>query len=534
MYEKEKSKLILPSRLSGLKKEAMILPFLYWVCVPASDSSITPSASGVSAPTVHTIHEIRASPDACSEEEHVPTSAHEFPQPIIVGAATAQPDHHEVIVLHEPATETSAPSAPDEPSTETSAPSTPECQCPCCTNVHVPNQPKDLRNSGTQQSHASKDRKDGKTYTRTIQQAWYGRFPWITVCTSSFRIYCYVCRSAMKHELVTFTKHQQSTFVKDGFSNLKKALQRFQEHEHSEMHKEASLKLAAKSSKVDVAAQISQEHDKQAKEHREMLLKVLRCIRYLTRQGLAMRGHREDSESFEGNLYQLLLLQAVDSPRFGQWPKKRDYISPEITNKLVVLMGQSVLRDFLAKIRSCQFFSIIADEATDISHNEQMCLAVRWVDEEYQINESALGLFQLPDTKGLTIFSAIKDLLVRCNLPMGKCIGQAYDGAGNMSGIRNGVQALVKKECGNCLYVHCFAHSLNLCVQDAATQSEPLRNCLSFIFNLVQLIKFSPKRLHLFESLRKEAMVTATTEVASTPSLRTLCPTRWTVRHAAI
>ena len=80
----------------------MILPFLYWVCVPASDSSTTPSASGVSAPTVHTIHEIRASPDACSEEEHVPTSAHEFPQPIIVGAATAQPDHHEVIVLDEP------------------------------------------------------------------------------------------------------------------------------------------------------------------------------------------------------------------------------------------------------------------------------------------------------------------------------------------------------------------------------------------------------------------------------------------------
>ena len=217
MHEKEKSKLILPFRLSRLKKEAIILPFLYWVCVPASDSSTKPGASGVNAPTVHTIDETRASPDACSEEEHVPTSAHEFPQPIIVGAATAQPDHHEVIVLDERSTETSAPSAPDEPSTETSAPSTPECQCPCCTNVHVPNQPKDLRNCGTQQSHASKDTKDGKTYTRTIQQAWYGRFPWITVCTSSFQIYCHVCRSAMKHELVTFTKHQQSTFVKDGF-----------------------------------------------------------------------------------------------------------------------------------------------------------------------------------------------------------------------------------------------------------------------------------------------------------------------------
>ena len=102
--------------------------------------------------------------------------------------------------------------------------------------------------------------------------------------------------------MVTFTKHQQSTFVKDGFVNLKKALQRFQEHEKSEMHKEATLKLAAKSSAVDVAAQISSEHNAKAKEHREMLLKVLHALRYLTRQGLALRGHREDSESFEGNL----------------------------------------------------------------------------------------------------------------------------------------------------------------------------------------------------------------------------------------
>ena len=159
-----------------------------------------------------------------------------------------------------------------------------------------------------------------------------------------------------------------------------------------------------------------------------MLLKVLRCIHYLTRQGLASRGHREDSESFDGNLYQLFLLQAVDSPRFGQWLKKRDYISPEITNELVVLMGQSVLRDILAEIRSCQFFSIIADEATDISHNEQMCLAVRWVDEECQINESALGLFQLPDTKGLTIFQLSKISLSGATCPWANVLARRMMG----------------------------------------------------------------------------------------------------------
>ena len=69
-----------------------------------------------------------------------------------------------------------------------------------------------------------------------------------------------------------------------------------------------------------------------------------------------------------------------------------------------------------------------------------------------------------------------------------------------MSGIRNGVQAIVKKESEDCLYIHCFAHSLNLCVQEVAQKVDLMRNTMEFIANLVQLIKFSPKRSSLFSS----------------------------------
>lgn len=34
-----------------------------------------------------------------------------------------------------------------------------------------------------------------------------------------------------------------------------------------------------------------------------------------------------------------------------------------------------------------------------------------------------------------------------------------------MSGVRNGVQALIKQDEKRAFYVHCLAHSLNLCVQ---------------------------------------------------------------------
>lgn len=397
------------------------------------------------------------------------------------------------------------------------------CMCPCCSNFDVANQPTDLERSKT--VHGSQQ--------RAIQTSWYTKHPWITVCTCTYKIFCRVCCSAQCHNLITFSRHGNVAFVHGGFCNWKKALQRFITHEKSEMHREAVMKLAVKSSGIDVSAQLSKQFEVEKKNNRAMFLKLLESIRYLARQGLPFRGHHEDSISLEGNLYQLLLLQAKDCPTLGTWLKRRDYLSPQIVNEIIAICGNMVLRELLREIRDAEYFALIADEATDISHNEQMCIAVRWVDSRYTIHEAALGLVQLPDTRALTLFKVIKDVLIRCSLSISSCVGQAYDGAANMSGARNGVQALMKRECESCLYVHCFAHSLNLCVQEVTRKCDLLQNCMDFIYHLVQLIKFSPKRLNLFESVRKE-IVLLDSEESLTPSLRPLCPTRWTVRHSAI
>ena len=54
---------------------------------------------------------------------------------------------------------------------------------------------------------------------------------------------------------------------------------------------------------------------------------------------------------------------------------------------------------------------------------------------------------------------------------------------------------------------------------------------MDFIYDLIQLIKFSPKRLTVFENFRKQLTFNSG-EITS--SLRVLCLTRWTVRHASI
>ena len=158
-----------------------------------------------------------------------------------------------------------------------------------------------------------------------------------------------------------------------------------------------------------------------------------------------------------------------------------------------MMMGQFVLRSLLTDIRTALWFSILADKATGISHHEQLSLSIRWVNECYVIHEDVLGLFQLPDTRAATIFSAIKDILIRYILPISQCRRQAFDRASNMSGANNGVQALVKGENSKALYmyVHCLAHSLNLCLKNVTSKC---------ILILCHGLYFQPSAAHSFFS----------------------------------
>ncbi len=403
------------------------------------------------------------------------------------------------------------------------------CECQACADPAIPNQPLNVSESKTMHS---RERKEGtKTYCRMIQTSWYKKYPWITVCSSKYRIFCASCLSARKQGLLTSSK-RCSAFVDTGFKSWNKAIERFNDHEKGQMHKEATLKLAIKHSSTDIGAQLRAQCEENQRFHREMLMKLLSSIRYLSRQGLALRGHNESVDQLDGNLCQLLLLLAESDKPMKEWLSNRDYMSPDIVNELITIMGQSMLRNILVKVKEAMWYSIIADEATDVAHNEVMCISLRWVDAHYDIHEDVLGLVQLPDTKSKTLFSVIKDVLIRCSLSISMCRGQGYDGASNMSGIRNGVQALVKKECDRALYVHCLAHSLNLCVQQVSKSVDLIRNILNLVFELGKLIKFSPKRSYLFDTLRKQLALNS--GEASSISLRKLCPTRWTVRHTAI
>ena len=135
-----------------------------------------------------------------------------------------------------------------------------------------------------------------------------------------------------------------------------------------------------------------------------MFMKLLHATQLLSRQGLPFRSHREDIVSFSGYISYYYFRLTKDCPERISWLNRK---APEIDNEIISAMGQSVLCNNLADIFTAIWYSIIADEATDVSHNEQMSLSVRWVDHSYNIHEYILGLI-LPNTNAKTIFLAIK------------------------------------------------------------------------------------------------------------------------------
>ena len=145
-------------------------------------------------------------------------------------------------------------------------------------------------------------------------------------------------------------------------------------------------------------------------------------------------------------------------------------------------MSDHVLHEILSEIKS-MFFAIQADEATDVGCNEQMCVSIWWVNKEYEIFEEPIGVVQLTKTDSATIFKALKDVLLRCILPISMCRGQVYDGAANMSGV-----AARFKEEPAALRVHCLAHSLNLSLQDASRSCSSVRDSLQLVMEIIKLI----------------------------------------------
>ena len=317
-----------------------------------------------------------------------------------------------------------------------------------------------------------------------------------------------------------------SSRLSKGFSNWKNATILFNKHQYSKTHREAveALIILPRTSR-DVGELLSEAHKADKDNARQMLDIIVTSVRYLARQDIALRGDAME----ESNLIQLLRLRAEDNPRVSDWLGKSSnkYTSPENQNEILQIMANHVLQKMLLSIRASPYLALMVDEATDSSNKEQLTIVIRRVDEDLNAFEDFLGVYYLKKADASSIVAAIKDVMLRFQIPFNKLRGQCYDGCSTMSGSRTGVARQIQHEEPRAIFTHCYGHALNLSVSDTIKKCKLLKNCLDICFEIIKLIKWSPKRECMLAKLKEEIGDTA-------PNVRTLCPTRWTVRAASI
>ena len=385
-----------------------------------------------------------------------------------------------------------------------------------------------------------------KPVARAFQAGWFAQWPWLHYSEAKDVAYCHTClvafhqKKMIKHNadpafvsitgtiILLLTKQYEHMQVTKGFSNWKDATISFRNHQASACHREAvEVVITIPSTTQDIGEQLSHQHAAQKQQSRHALHQILTCVRFLGRQGLALRG---DGDESDGNFKSLLQMKANDDPILAEWLKRKEnvYTSPEIQNEIIKLMGLQVLRSVTADLQASPFLTVMADETTDCSNHEQVTLVLRSITQELEVNEEFLGLYQVASIDAAMLTTAIKDVLVRCNLPFDKLRGQCYDGASAMSSPKSGVAKRIADLEPRAVFTHCYGHTLNLAAADTLKQCKLMREALETTREITKLIKYSPRRDGIFQRLKE------TLPSGSTVGIRILCPTRWTVRAESI
>nr|XP_047139153.1 zinc finger MYM-type protein 1-like [Hydra vulgaris] len=211
---------------------------------------------------------------------------------------------------------------------------------------------------------------------------------------------------------------------------------------------------------------------------------ILQCILdvtiFLASRNLAFRGSNQKLfKNGNGNFLGALELIARHNKTLQdhmhliakhQEEEKRmqaHYLSWKSQNEFIKECGKLVVREVIREIKKSIYFTIITDSTSDLSHSEQITFVFRFLhfndNQLWEVKERFFKLEKLEKKKGSDITKLILNVLGENELDIKNCRGQGYDNGANMAGVYNGVQALIRQNNPQAVFIPCSAHSLNLC-----------------------------------------------------------------------
>ena len=313
-----------------------------------------------------------------------------------------------------------------------------------------------------------------KTQNRNFKSHWFHDKTWLTGSLSRKALYCFPC----------LLFGDEGVWTKAGFNDMQHFSERMKKHEKSRSHLTACLKLNMYG-RVNIRMQLNdgyrsavRRHNQLVDNNRHILSKIIDAIRFCGAFELALRGHDETESSQNPGIFRGLvdLMAELDNALAEHLANATVFkgTSKTIQNELLDCMYQVYLRHIQDEIKDAHFVSIQADETTDVSCKRQLVIILRYLCNG-EIKERFLGFHKAKVKTAVAITDLLQEQIEPYNLKE-KLISQTYDGASTMSGRRGGVQAKMREQYPYAHFVHCYAHQLNLIMEQACTaQIRPIK-----------------------------------------------------------
>ena len=244
---------------------------------------------------------------------------------------------------------------------------------------------------------------------------------------------------------------------------------------------------------------------RQVEANRAILLSIIRCLELAGRQGISLRGHRDNltEDSAEGNFHALIRFaiasgDSVLKNHLESCARNATYMSNNSQNQLLSCIAYELLSQIVANVKASHYFGIQADEVADVSGWEQLGVSVRYVKDGESV-EHHIPFIECMSTTGEAICGKIMDELKKLKIDVKNCRAQSYDGAGAMSGHLNGCQTRFREIVPQAMYYHCSSHQLNLALTKACSV-QPVQCMLADLKALGIFFKYSPKRQRCLET----------------------------------
>ncbi|XP_013882550.1 zinc finger MYM-type protein 1 [Austrofundulus limnaeus] len=343
----------------------------------------------------------------------------------------------------------------------------------------------------------------GRSYTRTFSRTWFSIKPWLTACSEANALFCFPC-------LLFKSSGTDPAWIKTGITDIKHISQKTKRHERTVSHMENVLRLATfdkinSSRQLDKGCRVKvrKQQDVDKNTNRLILSKIIDCVKFCGAFELALHGQDEtkDSETpgvFRGLVDFVASLDAVLQEHLQTAERTSRAVQNELLDCMLLVLKEHIIDE----VRTSDFVSIQADETTDISTQRQLVLLIRYVDKAHRVQERFLEFIPLqsatPDSIATVLLDRLSSILPEDQKH--KLISQSYDGASVTRGA-SGVQKKVQEVYVNAHYVHCYAHQLNLIMQQVTSHIPEVSQFFSDLAGFSAFFSRSPKRRSVLDKV---------------------------------